>query len=411
MTGILSAATLVTLRTLLTLLTLLWAFGVASVSAWAALRAKAAARPGGRPHAPGQGPSALLLRPCAGAEPTLARALSSTERARTSVGSFPLRVRFAVASEADAAAPIAAQACADLRALAGGGLDARVVVTGAVGPNRKADQLARALRLEAADRSNPPAVIIVADSDVDLDGVSLDALVHPLSDPNVGASWAAPVEVAPRTLADRASAAVLDASLHAFPLLATLDPQGLVGKLVAVRSDALAQVGGFDALVAHLGEDMELARRLRAAGYACVCAPLLAPSLAQGRSLRTVIGRYGRWLTVIRGQRPALLATYPLVLAATPLLLGLAAVACAVDGPLALVGAGAAIVARLAIAGLARAVTGQPLRPWSLAVDATLADLLLLAACARALGSRQTSWRGVTLRLDEAGRLTEDVPS
>jgi ceramide glucosyltransferase len=253
-----------------------WSAAVASTVLWATIRAGDDRSRDDRLRTHPLVDGALLVRPCAGAEASLGRALGSTSAA---VRSFPIRVRFALASREDAALAEAARAADRLNAE---GTDASVVVSGAIAPNRKADQLARTL----ANELDPPSIVIVADSDVDLSGVSLDALVRPLDDPRVAAAWAAPVEVAPTTIGDRASAAVLDASLHSFGLLAALDRNGMVGKLFAVRRDALEHVGGFGAMVEHLGEDMELARRLRAAGWRDSLAKTSAPRVVP-RAART----------------------------------------------------------------------------------------------------------------------------
>ncbi len=378
----------------LSALALTWSAAFASTAMWAALRSKRAARSTSEPVA-----RATLIRPCAGDEPALARALGSTALAARS---FPMAVRFAVASLTDTATPAAEAARGQLRA---SGLDAEVVVTGARGPNRKADQLARTL-----DREPCAPIVIVADSDVDLTGLPLDDLVAALASPGVGAVWATPVEVAASTGADRASAAVLDASLHAFPLLAALDPRGVVGKLFAVRADALARIGGFGELVAHLGEDMELGRRLRAAGLRTVIAPFVAPSLAQGRSWAMVIERYARWISVIRAQRPALLLTYPALLFAAPLLVTLSLLAAYLDGPLALAATALTVAARVLVAWRARALGGRSLGGAALARDIVLSDVLLLAAFTRALCTRAAVWRGVRLLPGANGTFVEEAP-
>jgi len=379
----------------LSLVTLGWSAGLASTTTWAAIRSSSP-----RPMRPTGARATIVVRPCAGDEPSLLRTLGSTEDAKAP----PRIVRFAVAAADDPAAPVAQLACERLRAA---GIDAQTVVTGAVGPNRKADQLARTL---AREGSTGP-VVIVADSDVDLAGVSLDDLLGVLSDARVGAAWAPPVEIAPTTLADRASAAILDGSLHAFAVLGALDPDGVVGKLLAVRRSALDEVGGFGALVGHLGEDMELGRRLRAAGWLTRMAPLTAPSRAQGRSWAQVIGRYKRWITVIRTQRPQLLLAYPALIAATPLVASLALLTVAVGGRHALAAASVAGGSRLFAACLARFRSGRPLRPLSLPIDIALADGLLLVAFAGALVSGRTVWRGVELRSDpRTGTLTGAAP-
>lgn len=343
------------------------------------------------------GARVLLLRPCAGRDPWLAQALGSLAEARHTCA---LACRIAVADEHDAAYPTALAAAA---ALAAAGLDARVVLTAPRGPNRKAGQLAAAIDAEEA----PFDVVMVADGDVDLAGMDLDALVAPLVGPEPrGAVWAPPVEVAaPRTLGDRASAALLGGSLHAFPLLALLDRRGLVGKLFAVRRDALATTGGFGALVSHLGEDVELARRLRAAGHAVEAAGVVARSLSTGRTWAQAEARFGRWLQVIRAQRPGLLASYPLLFCATAPIVVLALGAAPAAPRTAAAAIAQALGLRLAVSLAAGAAAGRRTGLLRAAADAVLADALLAGAFVQALSSRRVMWRDVALRIDRGGQL------
>jgi ceramide glucosyltransferase len=379
-------------------LLLAWAGVYASTVLWATLRAM----PRKRGSTDGAEPlgRVLLVRPCAGAEPLLERALASTGPASRALGAV---VRFAVASPADPAADTARRVAAALR---GEGIDAGVDFTFAAAPNRKAAQLARVLEDEPTSD-----VVVVADSDVELDPSSLEALTAPLrADRRVAAVWAVPIETRPRTLADRASASVLDASLQCFALLSVLDAGGMVGKLFAVRTRALESVGGFAALSRCLGEDMELARRLRAQGHAVVVAAASARSIACGRTCRQVVGRYTRWIHVIRGQRTALLATYPLLMGAMPLLVVGGALAGGLGEPPGFVAAIVAVLARAGAAIAARTRTGGSLSPVRLVRDALLADAVLLAAFALAVFARRIEWRGTVLR-HAPGGLVEEVPS
>lgn len=335
----------------------------------------------------------LVIRPCAGSEPWLDASLPSLAGARRS---FAPSCRFAVADAADTALPAAERAAATLAAA---GVDASVVITAARGPNRKAAQIAAVIAAERA----PFDVVLVADSDVDLEDTDLDALVAPLAArADLAAVWAPPVEAGARTLADRASAALLGASLHAFPILAGLDRAGLVGKLFAVKRGALAEAGGFDALASYLGEDMELARRLRERGHDVEAAPIVARSLVCGRSFQQVEARIARWITVIRAQRPWLLPTYPLLFFATVPMVLLAAV----DGEAApAVGALVAVALRLLVAAAAMRAAGSRVTLRGVAVGALLADGLLALAFVRALRSRRFLWREVPLTVDGNGRL------
>ncbi len=374
-----------------------WCFVVASVSARAVFATLL--RPRGAPaRTPAACPSVLVIRPCAGAEPSLARTLASSSHLR---GVNPFRLVFAVAHEGDAALPVAREACEGLRAQ---GLDASVMLTHAQGVNQKSSQLAAAIA-----RSARTDVVVNLDSDVDCAGLSLDAMVGALwADTSLGAVWAPPVEDGGVTFSDRCSDALLGGSLHAFPVLSALDPQGLVGKAVALRRDALDAVGGFDALTSHLGEDMELARRLRARGMRSGALSQTVTSRARGRPWRGAVDRYARWIMVIRAQRPALMASYPALFFATwPMVFSSLALALAAPAArtLALSTAAVALAARLAVALAARRASGHAMG--RALADTVLADALLACAFVSALATREVRWRGRALRIDRGGLLRD----
>lgn len=345
------------------------------------------------PWASGAHGPALVIRPCAGTEPSLAENLQSTARARWGGA---VRVRLAVARADDPAAAV----CADVaKSLCDKGIDARVVITDTDAPNQKAAQLAAVIAREG----ELPATLVVADSDADLTGLPLDALVARVeSSPRTAAAWVPPVERHARTAGDRASRAVLSASLHAFPLLSGIDPGGLVGKLVALRTDALSAVGGFGALERHLGEDMELARALREKGWAIEAAPFVVPSTASGRSGEAAVARYARWMTVIRAQRAHLLPSYPVLFFGT-----IPWTALALFTPSRATALAAACVwaarALVAVAGARRAGVRAS------AGDILRGDALLAASFARALRTRTVRWRGRALAIQRDGTLSVHV--
>jgi ceramide glucosyltransferase len=377
---------LILLEDPLGILALAWALVVASVAAWAVIRA-----PRKRAN-PAKLPAVLVIRPCGGIEPWLEETLVSFLDARYS---FKPTMRFTVASADDPALPTIQAAAVKMRQK---GIDAAVLVCPPLGPNRKASQLAAVV---AADEGRHK-LILSADSDVDLEGVDLDGLVLPLTDPQVGASWAPPVERWPVTGGDAAMAAVLSSSLHSFPLLAGLDHGGMVGKLFAWRpvSDA-----SFEDLVHFLGEDMELARRLRARGLRVAATNVMAPSRASGRSWEEVVSRFSRWLLVIRSQRPVLMLSYPILIAATGpiVLLGLLAMS-----PLGLFAAITAITTRLGVALAARDLTDEP--GGQLVTDAIRADALIWAGFWRAIRSPRFTWRGHSYRIAPDGRMVAESP-
>lgn len=375
---------------------LAWSAVVAVVSFVATSRSLRRPAPTDAPRPPPPLTAPLLVvRPCAGSEPSLGPNLATLGALRDPF----VRVRFAVATRDDAAVPAITAACGTLTAA---GIDARMVVTEASAPNQKSDHLARVIAAE------PDAPIVVnVDSDVDLSCFDWDALLTPLSDPGLAAVWAPPVEAPGETFADRTSEALLGGSLHAFPMLAGIDRDGMVGKVVALRRTALESVGGFAALREHLGEDAELARRLAASGAALKSSRGVAHSRASGRDLRAAVVRYGRWLTVIRAQRPALLVSYPALFFATPLLVlaSTAAVTAGVGGAWSLIAEGVAVSARLLVAWAAARASGRSGGAFARVTDALLADALLALAWASAVTTRSVRWRGRTLRVDAGGTL------
>jgi ceramide glucosyltransferase len=373
-------------------LALVWAAGYAAASLTAGLRALGRHARAGASSIGGEEASdtVVLVRPLAGDEPGLAARMKRTGGAALVV--------FAVGDRDDAAAPIAHEVVTELRA---SGIDAGVVVTGARGPNHKAAQLAIAL---GTPQARTRSTVVVADSDVDLGRDAVTRLVRAMGD--AGAAWAPPVEFgAASTWGDRTSHAVLDASLHSFPLLAGIDRGCLVGKLFAVRRSSLDAIGGFDGLTTVLGEDMELARRLRRGGARIVVAPFVARAMATGRGLRDVLGRYARWLLVIRTQRAGLLLSYPLLIAPLPLLAALAVLGFARDDLVLVASAGAGLAVRLAVACAARALAGLRFAPLTALGQALLADTALLLALFQALTAREVTWRGRRLAIGKGGAL------
>lgn len=282
-------------------------------------------------------------------------------------------------------------------------MDASVLVTHARDGNRKARQLM------AAEQQLPSNVdvVLVADADVRLDAALAKEMLTELAPPAVGAVWAPPRECAAASWGDVASKGVLDASLHAFPVLAALDPRGMVGKCFAIRRDALSHIGGF-AKVSHvLGEDMELSRLLHAGGHRVVATSRPADARVSGRPLRAALQRFARWISVIRHQRMHLLVSYPLLFAAMPLQIFLS-LALSLNDPVAgLTLLVSSVLTRLLIALLARWSTGRDMRGLPSAM--LFGDVTLLAAWAMVLFGLPVSWRGVPLRFGPNGQLRGEV--
>lgn len=330
----------------------------------------------------------LLVRPVSGATPWLEHALRRMPRG------FGGRVLLCVDDPRDPARPITRAVAAELRRNA---IDAGAIVADGAGINRKVAQLADAMARHGAHVD----VVLIADADVDLASLDLDALWGALA-PDVAACWMPCIETRATTFADRASRAVLGASLHAFPVLAGIDRELFVGKLFAVRTDALARIGGFARIADRLGEDAAFARALRAEGEPMARAPGHVRSMAVGRSAREIFARFVRWALVVRAQRAHLLASYPLLFAPTPLaLVG----ALAIRTPAAVASASLVLASRWVLAAVAMRRCERRVRVLDVVVDAAISDVLVLAAFARACLSRRVRWREHELRLGRDGRL------
>ncbi|HEY2744212.1 MAG TPA: glycosyltransferase [Polyangia bacterium] len=352
-------------------------------------------------------PHIALVRPCEGLDPSLAETLRSSATARYD-GSRT--IYFCVPSAVDPAYAVIERVRDELVAA---GADARLGVTAIDTPaNRKAAQLA------VVDAHLPPiddaAILVIADSDVQLDDESLPSLVSALlTDRGAGAASAPPIDVSAATAGDRWSAALLSSTPHALLALAALSERSggvplLAGALLAVKRAALAAVGGFRSLEPYLGEDFELARRLHDAGMAMATSSAPARFTDSGRSLRGIVRRYARWSLVVRRQRPALFATYLLLLGCTPMVLAGALLASAArsDGwPLALGAAALLVGARTMLAMTLRRCYGVA-GGWTRALVAMLAgELLICAGATQAGASAEVEWRGRRFYVGERGAL------
>lgn len=346
---------------------------------------------------PSTTPTVLIIRPCAGEDPGLFDNLCSLTAARSSL---PLHVVMVVDDPHDRARPTIERARVELHAA---GIPTSFEIVEPRGPNRKASSLAGVLE------GHPQHPIVVnIDSNIDLAGFDFDPLLAPLlADDRLGTIWV-PWSERPTPgfegLGSRASEALLGGSLTAFPLLCGIHPQGLVGKFWAARRTAIDRID-FAELADYLGEDLEMARRLRAVGLRIEAASLLVRSPGGLPSFAAAVERFGRWMLVVRAQQLPLSFSYPALFFATPMVLVLAGFGALARADLALLAAGLALFGRAIVTLAARHWSGRGLAIGPALVDAVLGDLVLGLAWLRAFGSREVAWRGHRLRVDPDGRL------
>ena len=336
---------------------------------------------------PGAGLSSrriLALRPCGGVDESAGKVLAK-RMPWANAGECLL-----VHSDADPSTAVA-------RAAIGASKEARLVAGRVEVPNPKVSLLAFAMR------TAPPCdVVLVVDADVDPSSIDAHAIAAAFDDPRVAAVWQPVVEGADGTFGDAVSDAILLGSFHAFPLIALLDKGALVGKVSAMRREALEAIGGFEALGHVLGEDLELAAVLKRRGWLTRTVPRAARSAARGRSLREVFNRFARWTLVTKHQRTRLIPSYPFIFFPLPLALVLAGCTDVPENGILL-----AIVAvtRMIVAALGAVRGGRPSRMVRMMLLAPVADALLAAAWGTALVTRRFTWRGNVLRFRSDGSL------
>lgn len=73
------------------------------------------------------------------------------------------------------------------------------------------------------------------------------------------------------------------------------NPSFMYGNNTLVRKHAVAKVGWYDESHRTNGEDMDMSRRLMAAGYTCVYQPRAVVSHLRQDSLRSILDTYWRW--------------------------------------------------------------------------------------------------------------------
>ena len=270
--------------------------------------------------------------------------------------------------------------------------------------NRKALQLAIAHR-EAWSLGwiTRDTVVVHADADVELQAGDLDRLVA-ATDARTTA-FAAPSPRGGTKLAELLARAAITASPQAFATVDALaritgGAPALAGKLVAIPQAELEAIGGYESLVASIGDDVALVDALRARGGRVRMAPVVAVTVNDRRTVRSVSDQLARWLRVASLHRPGLLWTYPTLVASLPIALALAPL-----HPTAALAAACLYAARLALG--AALILGPYRGRSSLLALAVLplADLMLLRAAWSAAGRTHVTWGRRIYRLGPGGSI------
>ena len=267
-------------------------------------------------------------------------------------------------------------------------------------PNRKVGHLLYALdTLDTRGR-----VVLAVDADVAVTGALVEGLAAPLV-AGAALSTAAPTPIGAVDAAGRAMAGLLRYTHHSFRALHAMSAgaQAVCGKALGLSVRAVEELRG---LSDHIGEDLELAKRLHARGLevALSAAPAWVP-VAPETSWRTPLERFTRWMQVLASHRPGLYPTVPLLFTPT---LPLVLLALALGEPAVWLAVGALVVVRTLLSLRLSALSAVPgeARQGHALTDWLTGEALLLAAFGASLTRQGTvTWRGHTYALLSGGRM------
>lgn len=208
----------------------------------------------------------------------------------------PLQLIFAAASPDDQVIPVIRQLMADFP-----DHDISLVVNPAIhGPNYKVSNLINAFPVARHD------IIIVCDSDIRVAGGYLKSVTSHFSDSRVGL-----VTSLYRTSSVPGVATALEATgftAEMIPnVLVALRLEGLsfaLGASMAVRREALASIGGFQALADYLADDYQLGNKIHLSGWLIALDGCFVESMVKAENLMSVLSRQLRWARTMRVSRP-----------------------------------------------------------------------------------------------------------
>ncbi|HYO58148.1 glycosyltransferase family 2 protein [Archangium sp.] len=279
-------------------------------------------------------------------------------------------------------------------------------------PNRKVGHLLHALETLPGDGR----VVLVVDADVAVTGALVEGLAAPVAT-GAALSTAVPTPVGERELVDRAVAGLLRRTHHSFRALHVMSAgaKAVCGKSLGLSTRAVDELR---ALADHIGEDLELSKRLHARGLdVTLCeVPALVP-MGPG-TWGAALTRFTRWMQVLGSHRPGLYPTVPLLFTPTWPLLVLSLLSGSMwlkAGVMGLLTVRTLLSWRLTVLSTPLPLgegRGEGRGTWKdtvhhVALDWLLGEALLLAAFTSSLvRPPRVTWRGRTYALHSGGHMS-----
>jgi ceramide glucosyltransferase len=236
-------------------------------------------------------PPVSILKPMRGLDQETYQNLASFCRQRYS--NYELLI--CTDSAQDAAIPVIQKLIADfphvpIRLLVG---------SSASGSNNKVNKLGR---LAAEARYD---LLVASDGDIRVDPDYLRRVVLPFHDLRVGAVTCLYRGIAgPSIWSELEDVALTSDFLPGVLVARKLGVKFLLGATMAVRRQALDEIGGFEALADAAADDHELGKRIAACGYRVAFAEPTVQTECSSRSLAEFFQHQLRWAVVTRQSRP-----------------------------------------------------------------------------------------------------------
>ncbi|KAA0891694.1 bacteriohopanetetrol glucosamine biosynthesis glycosyltransferase HpnI [Oryzomonas rubra] len=308
----------------------------------------------------------------------------------------PVQLLFAAASADDPVIPVIHR----LREEFGGNRVALVINPAIHGPNYKVSNLINAFPQARHD------IIIVCDSDIRVPPDYLKSVTARFSDPQVGLVTSLYRTSSAPTIATAIEATGFTAEMIPNVLVA-LQLEGLsfaLGASMAVRREALASIGGFEALADYLADDYQLGNKVHRAGWRIALDGTFVESMLKAEDLVTVLARQLRWARTMRASRPGGYLASGMTL---PFPGALLAAFVAPSFPQALVAIALLYCVRLAVTTVfsRRFVRDNLLPVWLWLIP--LRDMLAFFTWALSFLGNRVEWRGSRFRLRPGGKIEE----
>lgn len=326
-----------------------------------------------------------VLKPLHGAEPNLSRRVISfcTQNYRG-----PVQVLCGVRDYADSAA----KEIARIENPETKGLEL-VVGPRDHGSNRKISNLANMFPAARHD------ILVISDSDIEVDSDYLGKVVARLDEPDVGAVTCL-YHGAP-TAGGWSQLAALAINSHFLPSVVVALSFGLAqpcfGSTIAIRKQTLTQIGGFEAFANRLADDYAIGASVRSAGLQVAVTKFSVGHVCAAETFGALLSQELRFARTIRNIDPL---GYAGTIIAHPFALALLGLALGGED------AGALALAALACRGLLCGVVARAFRLrsqpyWVL----PLRDLLSFAVFILSFCGAGVIWRGAAFHVTSAGDL------